>query len=737
MAYPSPAQSELIYSTLPLWIVLIPLAGSFFVFRAGLNNARRRDYGALLVSGLTLSAAAALFISCSGGAIVELRLRAGFFEPLLYFRVDLLGALFTLLAALIWFLATLFSLTYMRHEGEQDRFYLFYLLSLGSCLGIFLAGDLLSLFLFFEIMTFTSYVLVVHTRTAEADEAGRNYLFLGVIGGLLRLTAILLLYFHNGGNLALTAQLENLDRLGGLRYLLAFCLMAGFGVKAGAVPLHIWLPKAHPVAPSPASALLSGIMIKTGAYGIIRVLNLLFTPRQPEAWSWQTAEQLGLVMIWVGVATMFSAACSALFQNNAKRILAYSSISQMGYILMGLGTAAYLGHSGATGLAGSAYHVVNHAFFKAALFMLVGAVYVRTHRLDLRRLGGLWRSFPVTTLVFLIAAAGITGLPGANGYTSKTLLHHAILEAVAHGHNPSLIWAERIFTVTSVLTVCYMTKLCCGIFFGRRPEGLEKLEGETVGERVTFGLLGAGILLLGLYPGAIMNKIIIPAASVFTLDHHALFHLGKLHFFDPHNLEAIAAVLGPGLALGLLMFVFFGRPLYRIELPAWLGVEQLVYRPLVRTAALLYTGVSRGVETAADSSYIYSPYLLRLFTIAGSLTDYAAEKILVGSVEPLRRGCLTLSRFDREGLTWLGEGIRQTAVWTRDLVYNVWFNILRRLMSNGWQFLRRLFFMLVRIDYNPEGNRLYQAVNISNLDFNLYLVIFFLLALLSLFFLLS
>ena len=729
MTYPSPTESELVYSTLPLWIVLIPLAGSFFVYRAGLKSARLRDCGALLVTGLTLLLSGMLFFRCSGGAIIELKLQAGFLDHLLYFRADRFGALFTLLAALIWFLATVFSLTYMRHEDEQNRYYLFYLLSLGSCLGVFLTGDLLSLFLFFEMMTFASYVLVVHARTEEAGEAGRNYLFLGVLGGLLLLAAILLLFFYNGSaNLA--PQLENLERLGGLRYLIAFFLVVGFGIKAGAVPLHIWLPKAHPVAPSPASALLSGIMIKTGAYGIIRVINLLFTPRFPETGTWETTELFGLIMIWVGVATMFTAAFTALFQNNAKRILAYSSISQMGYILMGVGIAAYLGYTGVIGLAGTTYHIINHAFFKAALFMLVGAVYVRTHQLDLTRLGGLWRSFPVTTIAFIVAAAGITGVPGLNGYTSKTLLHHAIVEAFSHGHNPSLFWAEKIFTVTSALTVCYIIKLCSGIFFGRRPAGLETLQGETGSERLVFGLLSAGIIALGSFPTKVISKLIIPSVTVFTLEHHELEHLAELHFWSRHDLQVIGTVL----ALGLGLFVLLRRPLYRFQLPGWLSVEKLVYRPLIRTAAFLFTGASRVVETAVDNSYVYSPYALRAFTASGSLIDAAAENMIVNSVGPLRRACLSLARFDSEGLIWLGKVIQRSAVRTRDRVYSFWFDGLRRLMYNTWQFMRSLFFMLMHMDYNPEGIRFFQTLNISNLDFNLLLVMTFLVLLLSLFF---
>ncbi len=729
MAYPSPAESALIYSTLPFWIVLLPLAGSFFVYLCGLKRASLRDMGALLLAGVTLALAVALYIE-AGSGFVELKLRAGFVQAMLYFRVDRLGALLTLLSALIWFLATAFSISYMRHEADQNRYYLFFLLSLGSCLGVFMTGDLLSLFLFFEIMTFASYVLVVHSRTAEADEAGRNYLFMGVLGGLLLLAAILLMYFHTG-SLDLAPTLEALKRMGRLRYLAAFLFIAGFGIKAGAVPLHIWLPKAHPVAPSPASALLSGIMIKTGAYGILRVVNLIFSPRLPEVSGWQTPGQLGLVMIWVGIATMLTAALMALFQFNAKHILAYSSISQMGYMLMGIGAAAYLGPHGAIGLSGTVYHIVNHAFFKAGMFMMIGAVYVRTqHQLDLRRLGGLWRSMPVTTAAFLAAAAGITGVPLFNGYTGKTLLHHAIVEAAERHHLFSLALAEKIFTVTGALTVCYIIKLTYGVFFGKRPPGLKHIPPETARERLIFAFMGAAIIALGSFPSLFLNRVIIPAAGGFGFDEGSIKYLARLNFWDMHDLQSMVLVLAAGALLYLAL-----RPRFeRVKLPSWLSVEQVVYRPLIRTAAALYTGSSRAVEAAVDNSYIYSPYALRLFTLCGYALDSAAELALVQSIKPLSRICYKLAALDREGLPWLGRRLQLAAVKLRDGVYNLWYKGLRLIMVNGLQFLRRLFFTLVHMDFNPQGIRLFQVLNISNLDFNLILILTFLLILLSLFF---
>ena len=442
-----------------------------------------RNYLAIGVSGISFYW---LFFSLlwSGGCRLMI-------DPLnfgLNFRVDMLGGLFLLFSSFIWLLATIFSWIYMEHEDNRNRYYFFLTLTLGGCLGVYLMEDFFGLLLFFELMSLASYVLVIHAETDEAMNAGRNYLYLGIMGGLSILTGIFLLYI-NAGTVAIAPLLEKLDFAVSLRYLIAAFFITGFAIRSRMVPLHIWLPQAHPVAPSPASALLSGLMIKTGAYGIIRIVNLLFTPEGSHTPLWEQTASLGFVVIWFGMATMFIAAFIALFQSNAKRILAYSSISQMGYMLMGIGCAAYLGFEGAIGFAGSAYHILNHAFFKAGMFMMIGAVYVRTHQLELSRLGGLHRHFPVTSLAFLTCACGLAGIPGFNGYASKTLLHHAIVEAFEHHHAISLFWAEKIYTVTSAFTFCYITRLYASVFFGAKKPGLEVFGEETFLEKVIFAVM--------------------------------------------------------------------------------------------------------------------------------------------------------------------------------------------------------------------------------------------------------
>jgi len=665
------SSGEMMYTSIvPLLLVLVPVAGSFAVYVLGLRFGETlRNLLAIGIALFCFLGAAHLFNLAQQGDVVYRISDLVVFG--LNFRVDLLGALFALLSSFIWLLATIFSWTYMDYEHDRDRYYFFLTLTLGGCLGVFLMEDLFGLLIVFELMSLASYLLVIHAQTDEAMSAGTNYLYLGIIGGLAILSGIFLLYTH-AGTIAFAPMLEAMDFSAPLRAGIAALLITGFGIKAGMVPLHIWLPKAHPVAPSPASALLSGIMIKTGAYGIIRVVNMLYTPAAEGGPLWLTTQSMGYTIIWFGIATMFMAAFIALFQTNAKRILAYSSISQMGYILMGVGCAAYLGFEGAMGFAGTTFHIMNHAFFKAGMFMLVGAVYVRTHELELSKLGGLYKEFPVTAIAFFVCICGIAGVPGFNGYASKTILHHAIEDAYMHHHWISLYWAERIFTLTSAFTVCYITKLYTSLFFGQRPKELKKMPKEPLVERAIFIIIAASIILMGLFPNVLLDRVIIPAARGFTYDSAGLEYLTKIDLFVAYDLQNIAIAVG----LGLLLFVVFSRTgAFNYRPPGWLSVESLVYLPAIKGLSSAFTFLGTQVETGVDtvivrpvtpldrfshqvarwderlSPAVIEPFLKALgavYTFAAKLMEAGVEGLLVKSINPLSRVSQQVARWDQK-----------------------------------------------------------------------------------------
>jgi formate hydrogenlyase subunit 3/multisubunit Na+/H+ antiporter MnhD subunit len=507
-----------------------------------------------------------------------------------HFRADAFGTGIALLAALGWSLAMLYSMDYMAHGHSLPRYWAFMLFTMGATTGVFLSADLFTLFIFFELMTFASYALVVHEETPEAMAAGKTFLYMGVVGGLCLVFAIMILGYVSGTGLDGSLAGDLLSS--GYFPLVTVLALLGFGMKAGMVPLHIWLPQAHPVAPAPASAVLSGVLIKAGAYGLIRVFFTVLGPgghsQIPQAFS------NGLTLLGIGIATMIAGGFMALFQTNAKRVLAYSSISQMGYILTGVGAGAILGLEGAMGFGGAFYHMMNHVVFKAAAFMTVGYVYMKTHSLDLTKLSGLWRSMPVAAVTFVLVFGAITGLPGFSGFGSKTMIHHALTEAYHETHLASLHWAEWGFTLGSALTAVYFIRLG-GIFFGHRRCGHIEVRGLRLAEAslIALALL---ILLVGLFPDFLMDALVFPAVEALGFDHHALEHLHHLRFFAWRDIRDVLKPLG----LGILIYLGAWRTglFSRARFPAFLSVEWLVYRPIAWASTLASAGAGRLAERA-------------------------------------------------------------------------------------------------------------------------------------------
>jgi hydrogenase-4 component B len=693
-------QEMVMESILPLMIVLFPIAGSLVIGITGLRNPALRNLLAVIITALTLYLSIELFMVVIQGYTVFYNL-----PPLagvaISLNIDLTGSVFTLFSALVWFLATLASIPYMAHLKGQTRYYTFLILTLGGCLGVFLSGDFLSLFLFFELMTLAAYVLVIHTQTSEAMSAGTNYLYLGVIGGLSLLSGIILLNIYTGSTV-IAPRLQDIVLFRETAVIIALLMIAGFGVKAGMIPLHIWLPQAHPVAPAPASALLSGIMIKTGAYGIIRVTTMLFTPGQGLAESdiWYFTENMGHVVIWIGIMTMLLAALMAVLQNNAKRLLAYSSISQMGYILMGIGAAGYLGFDGPMGFGGFSYHIINHAFFKSGMFILFGIIYTRLHEIRLDRLGGLWNRFPVTFIAFAVCAAGIMGIPGLNGYVSKTLLHHAIVEAFEHHHLWDLWVAEKLFMLTSGLTVCYIAKLFISTFFGRpSTEVSEALNSNGAKENWLERFVALSFIVviafLGLFPGFMITNVVVPMAGPFTYSDYYLNYLFGTSVWTGHDLFGI--VIGLGLGAGFYI-LFKKKKLFALKPPDYLSVERSLYRPAIDFLGFNFSRVGRVLDDTLNRGFHAAPVLLSRTSAGAELLD---------------------DRVFRDS----GRKIAQAASKSWDIIYETWAGMVNSIFERIGRFLRKIFMLLFKFDYSAKGDRLFETVNISNIDFDLYIIL--------------
>lgn len=530
-------------------MVVAPLLGALYV---GLAAGARKTWAwaAVVSTFATLAAGGSLFSGLLSGEHPSLAVSGLGLPGGLNLRADGLGLALALVSALVWFCAGLSAVDYLRSDGEQRRYHLCYLLTLTGVVGTFLAADFLTLVFFFEIMTLASYVLVIHTRTAESVSAGNLYLYLSLAGSLVLVLGAAMLD-SAAGSVTLTAHLPE----GSVAYWAAGLMALGFSVKAGMIPLHLWLPEAHPVAPAPASAVLSGIMIKTGAYGVLRSLMT--------AGEGEIGQSLGLALIIMASVTMLLGVMMALMQSNAKRMLAYHSISQMGYILMGVGVAIFAGHHDPMGAAGALYHMVNHALFKSALFLVVGAVYMRTHELNMYRLGGLWRKMPLTALFGFVAALGIAGVPGLNGYVSKTVLHHALTHAAHDAY--VLRYVEWAFILTGAGTACSFIKFFGYIFLGRPKSDYHVEKRTLVATGVGLAILAVMIVTLGAWPGLFLHNVAEPA--VVAHGEHL-----RADVFVWADLMGIGKCLGLGaiiFALGTRFGWFHAHP------PVWLSVGWL------------------------------------------------------------------------------------------------------------------------------------------------------------------
>lgn len=549
-----------------LLTVLLPVLAAPAVYWKR-ENARLRD-------GLTAAVTLLALLGALTVAIAPTRAEIpGFCGLGAVFASGGFGTVFALLGALVFFLSALAAPSYFAGEPRVGRYQAFFLLTEGALTGVFLAADLFTAYLFFEIMSLASWVWVAQNETEASRKAADTYLAIAIIGGLSMLYGLFVLQNRLG---ALTFEaLTDARALSGDPAIFAagVCILAGFGAKAGMFPLHIWLPKAHPVAPAPASALLSGILTKAGVFGILLLGSTLF---------YGNAAFANLVQV-LGAVTMVLGALLALLSTDLKRTLACSSLSQIGFILV---AASILNAGTAAGLAaaGAMTHAVNHALIKLVLFVSAGVIYKSRHTLDLNRLRGAGRGNFVLTAAFLIGALSIAGVPLFSGYASKTLIHEAIVES---GRAAFLPWLpaealEWLFLLSGGLTLAYMSKLFVRLFVEKGEGAPAKPDGKTA-----FALLLPAALLcvMGWFPDATLGRIAAFAAPSLGVGAETAA------FFSLESLKGAAISVAIGLAVYLLVVRLVltdrKRGEYRV-VRGVLSLEDDAYKPIL--AALTFVG---------------------------------------------------------------------------------------------------------------------------------------------------
>jgi len=399
-----------------------------------------------------------------------------------------------------------------RIEGSG---YPLFLLSMVLVLG---ASDAFSFLLAWELMAVLSALLVVGTRPSGPDlAAGYLYLAMTHVATAAIVIGFAILAAGVGGDLAFAAwRAGSGDLAAGPRDLVFLLVVVGFGTKAGALPFHAWLPRAHPVAPSHVSAVMSGVMIKMGVYGLVRIA-LDVMGGGPDWW--------GLVLVVIGASSAVLGVLYALMQHDLKRLLAYHSIENIGIILLGLGSALVLKAHGlpdlaALALAAALFHSLNHAVFKTLLFLGAGAVVHVTGLRDLDRMGGLARIMPVTALTFGVGAAAISGLPPFNGFASEWLVFQGLLGTVASAAVPALARSVAAVTIgalalTAALAVACFVKVTGIAFLGRPRSDAASTGHETSGPaRLAMGFLAGSCLALGLAAGPIVTALMSVSRTV-------------------------------------------------------------------------------------------------------------------------------------------------------------------------------------------------------------------------------
>lgn len=507
----SPVINALSYQHFPIYAIMVLFLGAFLIAVFGRNRTARNVLALLSITASLAFILALIRPVMLGGEIIAYwlggRAPAGGYAIGIALEVDALSLFFALIVAVAVFVSGVYSIQYMRHDDNEREYYTLFLMLAGGVMGLVLSGDLFNMFIMVEVLTFAAVALTAFRNTATgALEAAFKYLVVGCIGSTCILVGTAMLYAQaHTLNLAQLAQLipGNLNTATKVAFALLF---VGFGTKAFIVPFHPLAADAHGAAPASISVMISGVLTKSGIYGIIRLTYFLFQT--------MNLGTMQFLLVFVGSLSMFICVTMALAQHDFKRLLAFHSISQIGYVLTAVGLCTALGVS--AGL----YHAMNHTLFKGLLFLAAGAVLHETGTTDLGKLGGLSKKMPHTTVLFLIGAFSISGIPPFNGFASKWMVYQATYQKAVESGNIGFLLVTIIALVTSVLTLASFVKVSQSVFFGQLPKELEHVKEVSFGMRLAMGIFALLCILTGLFPGLVTTYITEPAAR-------AVFHVAE------------------------------------------------------------------------------------------------------------------------------------------------------------------------------------------------------------------
>ena len=556
-----------------LFLIVWPMIGGLLSFFTGKFSRLARDYFADFVCVVELAV-----ILCSRKSLGTEFFTDGVCGLGLKFSLDGFRYVYSVIISFMWAVTTIFSRDYLRHHRNRNRYYLYVLMTLGAIMGVFLSADLFTTFIFFEMMSLFSYIMVVQEETPEAQRAAQTYLAIAIIGGLATLTG-LILFFAKTGTLDINSLSKLNPEIKNSLYIPGFLIFIGFAAKAAIFPSHIWLPTAHTVAPAPSSALLSGLLTKSGLFGILVLSANVFL--HDSLW--------GFMLLILAIITMVLGAVLAVFSINLKRTLACSSMSQLGFILTGISMQCFLGIENDLAVRGTILYMVGHSLIKLVLFLCAGVVFMNTHKLNLNDIKGFGRGKKTLMFAFIMGGLGLMGAPLWNGYLGKTLIHESIVEYIHMGKNSLSFMSlqseilmfeicEWLFLISGGLTTAYVIKLFMALFVAK-PNIETKGSYLSWPNKILLTVSALILPLIGFYPYDIGDKISVFASGFMNAPEH--HHI--INYFTFENLEGSFI----SISIGIIVYLFFIRYMlikdgeYLDLWPEKLNLENYFFRPVI------------------------------------------------------------------------------------------------------------------------------------------------------------
>lgn len=470
-------------------LISVAFGGAFLTYFAGKISSKLRNWIAVL-NALALVVLTSFFY----GQDIEKSLPFGFLDLEFVIRINMVSWFFAITIVGIGLLSIIYSIRYIENEDKLDYYYFTTLFINASMLGTVLCGDLISFFIFWEMMSWSTYLLISYKGGNKALFAGIKYIIMSIIGSLAMLVGIISLYTHFG-TVEITA-LAGLIQGSSVQYTLFILILfsISFTIINAFWPAHTWLPDAHAEAVSPFSSILSAVLVRKGMYGlylfIYMILGINVLDKLSLGWI-----SYNSIFCWIGAITIVFAALTALLQNDSKRILAWSTVGQGGYMILGVASATALG------MAGGTFHILNHCIYIALLFFVAGAIEYSTGGIrDINSLGGLMHKMPVTFIGGLVGILGLIGAPLTNGFVSKWLIYKALIL----NQRPFLAFAAFLGTWGTIL---YGFKFIYNIFLGQLPEKYKEVKEVPFTMQLPIIVLTGMVLLFGILPGIALKMI--------------------------------------------------------------------------------------------------------------------------------------------------------------------------------------------------------------------------------------